>query len=358
MLFLLFILFTKLVLHLKKGIVFILLSTLLFSTMEIALHLTAASFNPVQMNFLRFFIGSLILLPPALRALKKRGCTPRAADWAFFALTGFICVVVSMMLYQMAILYAPASLVAVLFSCNPVFVVLFALPLLGERILPRTVVSAAVSVLGILIVINPLHMAGGTAGITLTLLAAVTFALYGVVGHRGNERFGGVALTCFSFLAGSAEMLALMLLAHAAPVARGLAQAGLGAFAAAPVLQGITLRNLPGLLYIGVFVTGLGYAFYFLAMEATSATTASLVFFFKPVLAPLFALLILREAVTPRMLAGIAFILAGSLISLLPALRAHPAPAQEAPEETLEEELDEAVDEARLGENARGEPDA
>jgi drug/metabolite transporter (DMT)-like permease len=96
---------------------------------------------------------------------------------------------------------------------------------------------------------------------------------------------------------------------------------GLGSFANIPVLAGINLHTLPGLLYIGVFVTGLGYAFYFMAMETTSAATASLVFYIKPVLAPLMALAILGEPITLTMVIGIAFIIAGSLISLVPGLR-------------------------------------
>lgn len=48
-------------------------------------------------------------------------------------LTGFLCVVVSMTLFQLAVVYDKASTVAVLFSCNPIFAILFALLILREK---------------------------------------------------------------------------------------------------------------------------------------------------------------------------------------------------------------------------------
>jgi drug/metabolite transporter (DMT)-like permease len=55
-------------------------------------------------------------------------------------------------------------------------------------------------------------------------------------------------------------------------------------------------------------------------MEETSAQTTSLVFFFKPILAPILALILLHEAIPLNMLIGILFILFGSLSSILPGL--------------------------------------
>lgn len=305
----------------KKGILSIFLSTVLFSTMEIALKAVANQFNAVQITFLRFFIGSIVLLPLAVKGLRRRKVHWKSGDFTFFALTGFICVVVSMVLYQLAIVYSQASVVAVLFSCNPVFVVLFAFLMLHEKIYKHTVLSLIVSLLGLVVIINPLHRTGSALGIALTILSAVTFALYGVVGRRRSETYGGFALTCFSFLFGSLEMLLLILISRMPAVSAFFVHAGLNAFAHVPIWQGITPQTLPSLLYIGVCVTGFGYAFYFLAMEATSAATASLVFFIKPVLAPLLALVILHDPITVNMAVGIVLILAGSLISFIPGFK-------------------------------------
>ena len=118
----------------KKGYWFIVLSAFLFSTMEIALKMVSNQFNPIQISFLRFFIGSIMLLPLALKNLKSKKISLNRNDYSFFILTGFICVVISMTFYQLAIFYCKASIVAVLFSCNPIFVVTFAFFLIGEKL--------------------------------------------------------------------------------------------------------------------------------------------------------------------------------------------------------------------------------
>ena len=47
----------------EKGYWYVLVTTLLFSSMEIALKSIAGQFNPVQLNFSRFLVGGIFLLP-------------------------------------------------------------------------------------------------------------------------------------------------------------------------------------------------------------------------------------------------------------------------------------------------------
>ena len=305
----------------KKGYLYIALATFFFSTMEIALKLSAGNFNAIQLTFLRFLIGGLVLLPLAANELKKKNLHLSGSDLAFFFLTGFICVVVSMILFQMSVIYAPASVVAVLFSCNSVFVVMFAYLFLREHIHKHTIISIIVSVAGMAVIINPMHFTGSAIGVICALGSAITFALYNVVGRTRSDRCGGITLTCASFLCGCAEMLVLIGLSHIPAVSSGVKKAGLAVFSQIPVFTPISLPSLLGLLYVGICVTGLGYTFYFLAMEATSAATTSLVFYIKPVLAPVFALILLHEAISGQMMLGIAFIIVGSLIAFIPGIR-------------------------------------
>jgi len=313
----------------KKGYVYILFSTILFSSMEIMLKVVSGQFHPVQITFLRFLIGAIILMPLAVKGLHERQVRFHIGDFFYFAGTGCICVVFGMILYQMAIGYSQASVVAVLFSCNPVFVVIFAYFLLHEKIYWYTVVSLMLSILGILAIMNPAHMTGNLLGIVLTVLSAVMFALYGVIGRKRSEYYGGFALTSFSFLFGSMELFLLILLSKIKVISTLLIKNGFRTFADVPVFSGITFQNIPYLIYIAVCITGLGYTFYFMAMEETSAATASLVFFIKPVLAPLLALILIHETIHLNMTIGILLIVSGSLFSFIPNMQqsfaSHPA---------------------------------
>ena len=74
----------------SKGWIYIALSTILFSTMEISLKLASAGFNPIQLTFLRFMAGSLILCPLAIAGIRSRKIKLGLGDLMFFSLTGFI----------------------------------------------------------------------------------------------------------------------------------------------------------------------------------------------------------------------------------------------------------------------------
>ena len=141
-------------------------------------------------------------------------------------------------------------------------------------------------------------------------------------------------------LLGAAEMMALAALTHIPSVSAALTAAGLDTFANIPFLTGYTAANLPIVLYIYIGVTGIGFTCYFLSMEVTSAQTTSLVFFFKPALAPLLAFLILHEAIPGNMLAGIVCILCGSLASILPGLLAQRRAVPVIQTSTCEEEIE------------------
>lgn len=55
----------------KRGYLYIAVTTLLFSSMEVALKLISGQFNPIQLNFSRFIVGGLVLIPFAVRELKN-----------------------------------------------------------------------------------------------------------------------------------------------------------------------------------------------------------------------------------------------------------------------------------------------
>lgn len=302
----------------KKAYLYIAISTLMFSSMEIALKMAGGAFNPIQLNLIRFFIGAVVLLPFALNALKQTGRKLVGADIRLFALTGLICVIVSMSLYQLAITVDQASTVAVLFSCNPVFALIFSYLILHERMGRANLISVIISVIGLLIIVNPAHLTNGL-GLVLAISSAVTFGLYSIVSRYGSVKRGlnGLTMTCFTFFAGAFELLVLAWVTKIPAVAHGLAAVGLRQFAAIPILVNVNLNYFWLLFFIGVCVTGGGFAFYFLAMEKTDVSTASLVFFIKPALAPILAAAILHEQIVLTTIVGIAVILIGSVVTFV-----------------------------------------
>lgn len=273
------------------GLICILTTALAFSTMEIAGKTLSDQINPFQITCIRFFIGGLFLLPFAIRQMHQQNIRLGISDVLFFFLTGAVGVCVSMSFFQLAIRETDASVVAVIFSTNPIFTLPLAAFFLHERMTKHRLIAFLMSLIGIILIFNPLSITADLRGILLALAAAVTFSFYTVMGRTRLDRYGGLILNSFSFLAGCVLLLIALLLFRQ------------------PVLSGVNGSNLPTLLYLGIFVTGVGYLCYFLAMKYTSVITASTVFFIKPALAPLLAFLILHEEIGPVMALGIALII-------------------------------------------------
>lgn len=306
----------------QKGILYIIIATVGFSTMEVAIKATGGAFNSIQLNFLRFLIGGFILLPFAIKKLKKVQYTMTPADYAKAAVTGFICVVISMTFFLLSVKTLSASLAAIFISGNTFVGILLGRILLNEKN-SRIVYGALVICFAgmVFTVINPfapnasnVHIS--TIGIVYGIFTAITFSLYGVVGKifgRGKP-IGGVVMTSFAFLFGAAELGLLMILTHIPAISTAMQNAGFPVFSAIPFFSGITPATLPLLLYIAIFVTGISFLSYFLAIEQLSLTFSSLVFFIKPVLAPILAILFLSETQTYNFWIGVILIVTGSFL--------------------------------------------
>ena len=312
----------------KKGYLYIAIATIMFSTFEVALKFIAGQINSVQLTLCRFSIGFLFLLPLALRTLKKRGKTLDGRTLGYFAFLGLIGIAICMPLYQLSAVYLDSAVVAVLFSCNPVFVTFLAFFLLGEPIRPRNVIALALEVAGTLVIINPLHTVLNMTGVALILAATLLFALYGVLGKRKVAEYGGSVVTCFGFLFGSIIILVFILITRIPPVAEAILDAGFTNFANIPILAGYTLQNLPYVLFVSAGVAGVGFCTYFLAMEYEPASVVSLVYFFKPVLSPVLAWMIHGEEIGGNMLAGIVLIVVGSMCAIIPGVIEAKRPAK------------------------------
>jgi drug/metabolite transporter (DMT)-like permease len=278
--------------------VFIFMSALIFATMEVALKVAGSALDPFQATFLRFAGGGLTLLPNGIWELRANNVRLTARTLAYILLLGVVCVPVSMTLFQIGVMNLNASTAAVLFCSNPAFTMLFAHFLNENDKMNRVKAGAlALALAGALMMVRPWDIQPGNtlAGAAQTLASALTFSLYTALSARTLNKVGAFAQTSLAFILGSLAMIP------------PLAAAGRPVFTAAA-------EDIPLLLYISVIVTGGGYLLYFLAIKHSNATTGSIIFFLKPVMAPMIAAAALSEPVTWNMCAGVAFTLAASYL--------------------------------------------
>ncbi|MBR0598993.1 DMT family transporter [Sinanaerobacter chloroacetimidivorans] len=284
----------------KKVIAYILISAILFSTMEVALKTAGNHLDPLQLTFLRFLIGGVFLFPFALKEIKKLGTVFTKKDYTHMLLMGIVCICISMVFFQLGVDHSNASTAAVIFCINPMFTMLFAHFLTEEKMNRKKLIALGIGILGILFMVNPFHLSPGNTlmGASFSVLSALFFGLYSAMGRTSVRRLGGLTQTSISFIMGSVVMLPVLILFDR------------------PIFSGITVNHLPMLFYISIMITGIGYLLYFLAMGESDAATASVVFFVKPGLAPIFAVIALGEVIEINGFIGIALIFVSSYINL------------------------------------------
>ena len=282
--------------------------------MEVAIKFTGGVFNPVQLNFIRFLVAGLLLYPISRRELGKLTYTLVKKDYLHFAFTGFLCIVVSMTFYTLSVSFLDAHVAGVLFCANTFFSMLLAHFFTEEKMNRPMLFAVCLAFVGFIVLINPLHFQGSLPGVVIVLISALSFSFYALVGKilYKDAPFKAATITSRSFLFGVAELFVLILISRTAPVAGALNSAGLKVFANIPILHGIQADNILILLYISVFVTGLGFASHLFAVETNPVAVSSLVFFVKPVLSPIMAAIFLGDIIYKHEIFGIILIAAAS----------------------------------------------
>lgn len=279
---------------------YVVITAFLFGSMEVACKVGGSSLDSFQLTFLRFAIGGLVLLPFAIRELKQRQIRLTAKDLLQLAGVGTVGIPVSMVLFQVSIMHSNASTVSVLICTSPFFTMIFAHLFTDEKLDRGKLKVLGIALLGVVFMLRPWDVQQGNSmfGMGLMLLAAFFFGAYTVAGKVCSSRMGLIPQTSFSFLLGSAILLVIILI--------------LGK----PVLAGVS-DNIPIVLYVGIFVTGIGYFCYFKAIDMSDAATGSFAFFLKPAIAPVLALIILKETILWNTVLGIVLVLCASLMNIL-----------------------------------------
>lgn len=305
----------------KRGYLYILLAAALYSTTEVALKGLGDTFAPMQATMERVLIGAIALLPFALKDIKKRKISLTRSDWGYFALMGFLTVVLHMTLLQMAVLHMDASATSIIYSGNPVFALGAAHLILHEPLKKNHLLAIALEVVGILFILNPAHLEISLRGFVEIILGTLLFAMYGTLCKLRVDWLGGIVIADFNILLGGLEMLALLLLGKLPAVAELLRAVGLDIFADVPFFTGFTLKSTLLLCYAGVFCAGLGFVLTAKITEYTSATEASFIYLIKPILATILAAAVYHEFISVNRIVGIGFFLAASLCVSVPVLR-------------------------------------
>ena len=190
------------------GFSFALLATMLWSGNFIAARALNKTISPVSLNFLRWTVATIVLMPFAIRTTVKEWklLRPHLGYLCLAALCGVT--LFNTFVYVGGRYSSATNLALIGTTAAPVFVLLITAIFLKQKIAVNQIIGTILCVAGIVILISKGALSGLThfklsLGYIWILMAALSFAIYTVLVRKKPQHVSAVSFLFFIFLAGT-----------------------------------------------------------------------------------------------------------------------------------------------------------
>jgi drug/metabolite transporter (DMT)-like permease len=257
--------------------------------------------TPITLIFTRFALGTALLLA-LLRARGEPLVPPREA-WRGLALMGFVGVFVHQLLQSFALTLTSAVNSGWLVGLTPLWSAVLAAVLLRERFGAQKIAGLLLGFLGGALVVTHGRLDRGvlalpsTRGDLLMLASTLNWAVYTVIGHALLKRLGSRRATAGSMFLGWAMLTPLFVWS------RGWRE-----------YPHIDAMGWAAVLFLGLACSGLGYLFWYGALEKVEASKVATLLYLEPLVTLAAAVVLLGEPVRLLTVLGGALVLAGVLL--------------------------------------------
>lgn len=275
-----------------------------WGTTWLGIKIAVESVPPLTAAGLRFLIAFPLFL--SFAALRREPLLfPRQSRW-FFVFVTLSYFSLPYYLLNYGEMHVSSGLTALLFSCMPVFILMFSALFLREKILPAQMLGIAIGFASLFMIIRSqgLHLDQAEwLGVLAILCAAILHALCYVVTKKH-----GSAISVITYNTLPIGIAGLMLFI-------------VGLNVEAPVFKDVTARSWGALLYLGLVTSVGGFIAYFILLKRLSPVLLSFVFIIFPVFALLIGAWYEGTPISRDLMLYSAILLAGFAITKLPLKR-------------------------------------
>jgi drug/metabolite transporter (DMT)-like permease len=255
------------------------------------IKLALTGLSPVHLTLIRCALGALTLLVLAVAARQR---LPRdRATWGRLVIAAFFCNAVPFALFGIAERTVDSGVAGVMNATTPLWSVLIGAALGTERRLgPVRILGLVLGFAGIVVIFAPWQQSGLLSAEALSLLgAALSYAIaFAYMARKLPPNGAPMALSAAQL------MTATALTAVALPVAGPAPELNLTAVLAVTIL--------------GVFGTGVTFYLNYRVLTDEGPTAAATVGYLLPVVSVALGAIVLGEPLTPRIVGGMAIVLA------------------------------------------------
>lgn len=253
-----------------------------------------AAIGPLAVALIRFVIASATMLV----YLRVRGGTPIAReDRIKLVILGFLVVVINQGFFLFGLSRSTASHASLLYALTPLFVLLLAGRMLGERSIGSKLFGTLVAFLGVAIILFERGLRnemGVLVGDVLILIAVIAWSAYTVLAKQLAERYDAMTVTTWAIVSGTVMCLPALLIPGAIPPLRSI---GPGAWG--------------GILYLSMGTSVIAYPLYMYALRHLEASKVAVTTNVQPILTAILSWAFFGERFTPGFVVGALLVLAG-----------------------------------------------
>ena len=297
----------------KTGIAAVLVAGCFWGSTGIFVRiLDGYGYSPLTIVFVRISLAFVILTAVLALTGRRNLLRIRMKDLWCLAGAGVSSAILLNLFFSVSIVLNTLSLAAILLAAAPVFVVLLAAPIFGERISSVKVQALVICFAGCVLTSGIVDSGSvfSPMGVFIGLLSGFGYAMYSIMTRFAlNRGYDSLTINVYSF--------------------------GIGAVVCAPftnfALIAGTVSEAPGrmaiiLLLHALFVSLLPYMLYTFGMKFMDTGKASILVSVEPVAATVFGIALYKEIPTAICVAGVVVVLfAIALLNIPGGLRAIPA---------------------------------
>ena len=256
--------------------------------------------SPVALIFTRFALGVAVLV--LVLKLRRESLVPPRDAWPTLAIMGLVGIFLHQMVQAHGLTLTTAVRTGWLIGVTPIWSAVLAALLLRESFGPRKVLGLFIGLVGALLVITRGELSSNiltlpsTHGDLLVLASTWTWAIYTILGRTTLKRLGSARATAAAMFSGWIMMI---------PFFVGVA--GWQEYG------GLSTTSVIAILFLGIGCSGLGYWFWYAALERLDASQVAAFLYLEPLVTLLSAVVLLGETVALSTIVGGLLVLVGVL---------------------------------------------
>lgn len=255
--------------------------------------------------FLRFSVSAVLLL--GLAGAKKIEKIRREDRWEMF-LVGFLGYFLSNAALLLGIQYSNASFASLINAMSPIFISIFAVLLLGEKMDKRDIISLFIAVAGAVIIIGNPGDSYSVFGILSSIVSLIVWSYTMIHIKKLTAKYDPVMVTgCGMGIAAVLSLPASLLYMKVSG-------------------EAVEMRTdliLP-VLYICVICTAVSHVMWNYALKRTDATKCAAYYPIQPLTSMVLGILLLHEHISMNFILGAVLVLAAMAIHASPGHRFSP----------------------------------